>query len=354
MTTAVRPIAVPMTTYNDIYVRDNFGDSGSYPSTGNPCQSPDIIPYQSGSLTWTAASNAYNGPDIGMNIVNGGVNNIYVRAKNLNTVAGPGAAGLYYANASLFLLPSTWTQILSAGGGNLLSFLDGSGSTSIGPGAIGLTNPSFLLTGLPPGPHYCLITVVQTPAHPITVPTSFPSNAAFTQWVQNNPSVGWRNISYAPNSSTQVVRIFGFASVNPTSGYFHFRILGRGFATGTPVTAQCSDQGCPINQNLTLPAPDINGNQITGFDASIPGNFSSNLVVTTTSPSGPFPTGATLTVTYYQYPSATEPLDLAVAGVFTIARGTTEEPQNVAATLIQIGECTVSMTSNSALVGESS
>ena len=333
-----------VTTYNDLFVRDNFGDTGTTPSTGNPYQSPDIIPVQSGTLSWATANSTYNGPDQGLPIINGGVNNIYVRAKNLNTVAGAGTVGLYYANASLFLLPNTWTGISSAGGRSSLPFVDGSGNASIAAGGVAISNPSFLLTGLPGNNHYCLIAVVQTPTHPVSVPTSFASNAAFALWVQNNPAVGWRNISYQPNKSTQMIRTFNFASVNPTSAYFHFRILGRGFATGTPINAQCTDQACPINQNMTLPAPDVNGNQITGFDVSVPGNFSSNLVVTATSPSGPFPTGATLTVTYYQYPNLDEELDMKVAGAFRIAKATEGDPVLYAAMLIQIGECTMTVT----------
>ncbi|WP_084579386.1 hypothetical protein [Sphingomonas azotifigens] len=334
-----------LTMYNDLYVRDNFSDTGLFPSTGNPCQSPDIIPVQNGTLTWATANSTYSGPDQGKSIINGGVNNIYVRAKNLNTVAGAGTASLYYANASLFLRPSTWTQINSAGGVGLLPLVDGTGNTNIAAGGVAISSPSFLLTGLPPGPHYCLITVLQTAAHPVQIPATFPSNAAFAVWVQNNPSVGWRNISYQSNASTQLVRTFSFASINPVSAYFHFRVLGRGFVTGTAVNAQCTDQTCPINQNMTLPAPDVNGNQITGFDAIVPANFSGNLVVTATSPSGGFPVGATLTVTYYQYPSLSDDVEMSAAGPFEIARETETGTMAVAAMLFQIGECTIVVTS---------
>jgi hypothetical protein len=341
--------AVAATMYNDLYVRDNFGDTGLYPSGGNPCQSPDIIPVQSGSLTWATANSTYAGPDQGQGIINGGVNNIYVRAKNLNTVAGAGTASLYYADASLFLLPTTWTQINSAGGAGALSLVDGTGNTNIAASGIAISSPSFLLTGLPPGPHYCLISVLQTATHPIQIPATFPSNAAFALWVQNNPAVGWRNISYQSNTSTQIIRTFSFASINPTPAYFHFRVLGRGFATGTAVSAQCTDQTCPINQNMTLPAPDVNGNQITGFDASVPANFSGNLVVTATSPSGAFPKGATLTVTYYQYPALGDEVDMSAAFAFETARVSDAGPMSVAAMLIQIGECTVAIASTSEL-----
>lgn len=341
----ITPAAATTTTYNDLYVRDNFSDTGTIPSPGNPCQSPDIIPLQSGSITWATANSTYGGPDQGLSIINGGVNNIYVRAKNLSTAASSGTASLYYADASLFLLPNTWTQINSAGGAGALSLVDGSGGTSIAPSGVAISNPSFLLTGLPSGPHYCLIAVLQTPAHPVTIPAAFPSNSAFSLWVQNTPAVGWRNISYQPNGSTQLVRTFTFASINPVAAYFHFRILGRGFATGTPVTAQCTDQTCPINQSMTLPAPDVNGNQITGFDASVPANFTGNLVVTATSPGGAFPAGATLTVTYYQYPLLEDETDMLASHPAKIARQTEAGGLYSAPMLIQIGECTVTISS---------
>lgn len=337
-------LAVNAAQYNDLHVRDNFGDSGIYPSTGTPCQSPDIIPLQSGTLTWATANSTYNGPDQGISIINGGVNNIYVRTKNLNSAAGSGTVGLYYANSSLFLAPTTWVQISSAGGASALPFVDGSGNTQIAAGSVAISSPPFLLTGVPVGAHYCLITVVQTPAHPVTIPATFSSNAAFAIWVQNNPAVGWRNISYQPNATTQMIRTFNFASVNPASAYFHFRVLGRGFATGTPINAQCTDQTCPINQNMTLPAPDVNGNQITGFDASVPGNFTGNLVVTASAVGGAFPVGATLTVTYYQYPSLDDELDIRAAGTFRIARSVGKDQYvQQAPMLIQIGECTMTI-----------
>jgi hypothetical protein len=330
------------TMYNDLYVRDDLGGTGLYPSTVNPCQSPDIIPLQSGTITWATANSTY-GSDQGKSIVNNGVNNVYVRAKNLNNVPGAGTASLYYADASLFLLPTTWNQITAANGTGALSFVDGTGNTNIAAGTIGLSNPSFMLAGMPPGPHYCLITVVQTAAHPVTIPTTFSSNAAFVQWVQNNPAVGWRNISYQANGSIQMTRTYTFASTNSTSAYFHFRVVGKGFATNTAIAAQCTDQACPINQSMTLPAPDSQGNQITGFDTYIPAGFSGTLVMTATSPSGPFPANANLTMSYYQYPSMSNELDMSVAGLFKIARHTEAGPVHYAPMLIKIGECTIQL-----------
>jgi len=333
-----------MTVYNDLYIRDNFGDTGVIPSTGNPYQSPDIIPYQNGTLDWNTANSTYNGPDIGKAIINNGVNNIYVRAKNLNTVPGAGTTNLYYANASLFLLPKTWTPITSAGGVKALPLADGSGGTSIAAGGIALSNPSFLLTGLPPGPHYCLIAVIQTTAHPITIPASFSTNSAFSDWVQNNPAVGWRNISYAPNSQVQVSRTLEFGNINPKQEYFYFRISGKGFVPNTPVTCQCTDSRCPITQNLTLPAPDAEGNQVTGFQTLVPANFWGDLVITLTSPSGPFPSGAVLTPSYYQIPDMANAMDRKVARRFITESGGNADAEFKSSMLIKLGQYTLKLT----------
>lgn len=327
--------------YNDIYVRDNFNDSGVTPSTGVPYQSPDIIPYQNNSLAWSTANGAYLGPDLGMDIVNGGANNIYVRAKNLNTSAGSGTVSLYYADASLFLAPSTWVPVTVPGGGASATYVGGDGTSVIQPDAVALSNPAFLLSNLPPGPHYCLIAVVQTAAHPTQIPTSFATLGDYVAWVQGTPAVGWRNISYAPSGSAQIIRSYGFANINPTPDYFHVMVQGQGFPVGTPINVQCTDQTCMFNQNLTLPAPDQNGNQITGFDVYVPAAFSGSMVVTAASLSGPFPVGANLAISYYQYPSTSRATDLAVSRTCRISKGSGTQGAPLAASLIKVGECTI-------------
>lgn len=142
----------------------------------------------------------------------------------------------------------------------------------------------------------------------------------------------------------QIVASYIFGNVNPDGAYFHFRILapsGHNFPTNSGLSVQCTDNRCPINWTGTLPAPDVNGNQITGFDNYVPGNFSGSLVVTITSPNGlPFPPNAQLSITYYQIPNS--PMDFderQVAKLYSIARS---QPDRAAATvtayLIQVGE----------------
>lgn len=337
-----------MPQYNDLYVRDNFSDTGVTPSQGDLYQSPDIIPYQNEALSWDKASSTYPGPDIGKSIINGGVNNIYVRARNLNSSAGSGQATLYYTNYSLNLCQTNkWVQLKSAGSVAALPFVNSSGSTSISSNGIALSNPSFLLTGLPPGPHYCMIAVVQTAAHPVTIPQSFSSNAAFSQWVQNNPSVGWRNISYSPNTLTQLSRTARFGNVNSQPADFVIIITGRGFVAGTKINSQCTDAACPINDNQVLPPPDTHGDQVISFvKKGIPGNFWGDLVITATSPAGKFPSGASLTISYYQIPISSKKLDMAVAQRFILASGRGAKTEFKSSMLIKLGECTIRVTDN--------
>jgi len=334
-----------MTQYNDLYARDNFSDTGVIPSTGDLYQSPDIIPFQDKVLTWDQASSTYSGPDIAKAIINGGINNIYVRARNLNSVAGAGTVNLYYTDYSLNLCQtSKWVQLQGAGKVKSLSFVDVSGKTSIAPTGIAISNPSFLLTGLPPNRHICMIGVVQTTAHPVIIPPSFASNADFSRWVQMNPAVAWRNISYSANVLTQLSRIMGFGNVNPNAADFVIIITGRGFVAGTPVEAQCTDATCPIDVTMPLPLPDSQGNQIISFVKSgIPANFWGELVLTATSKGGKFPSGATLTVSYYQIPAKSNALDNAVARRFVTASGATADSAFTTAMLIKLGECTITI-----------
>ncbi|WP_440947631.1 hypothetical protein ACSAZL_05005 [Methanosarcina sp. T3] len=335
-----------MTKYNDLYIRDAYSDTGIIPSSGDAYMSPDIIPYQNKMLNWSTANSTYAGPDISKSIINNAVNNIYVRCKNLNNSAGSGTVSLYYANFSFILLPTTWTKVMSSGGIGSLSFVDESGNTSISSGSVALSNPSFYLAGLPGNFHYCFIAVIQTPTHPVTIPTDFSSNAEFVQWVQKNPSIGWRNISYSPNSVKQLSRYYRFGNINPYDTYFIFTITAVNHVPGTKVNCQCTDISCPINFDGSIPEPDKKGNQIVTFNVLIPPNFSGDLITTVTSPSGSFPIGADFHTEFLQVPDMSNELDLAVSKRFTVVSGTEENRIYQDAMLIKVGECTITITDN--------
>src|ERR1700677_4523378 len=162
---------MPGQQYKDIFIRENFGDTGVYPSQGSVSSSPDIVPYQTGQLTWAQLSSGYaSGPDNGKDIVSPGLNNIYVRAKNLWPGVEQGTVNLYYTKASMLLLPNQWkNNQISANGNVSPPFVGQANSPNIAATEICVANPPFVLQGLAPAPndHYCLIAVAQTVNNPV-------------------------------------------------------------------------------------------------------------------------------------------------------------------------------------------
>jgi hypothetical protein len=300
-------------SYDDIYIRDTFADSGTTPSVGSACQSPDIIPYQDYILNWVDASNNYAGPDIGKVNIQNKNNFIYIRARNLQQVnSASGSASLYYSLASLLILPSDWTRVQTAGGSTSVKFYNRNKSEQAGPNEILLGSEAFLITKLPPvasNDHYCYIAVVTTNKHPtVDIPAQFENNAKFAEWVQNSPAIAWRNISYVANTQIQRVLVYKFGNINPQTADFHLRIQtnsSENFWPGTTIRVQCTDTRYHCDQNCELGDPDEDGEQISGVDCMhVPAEFNSTLTITLTSPnSKPFPPNAKCRFDFNQYPS---------------------------------------------------
>ncbi|HWK89770.1 MAG TPA: hypothetical protein VNP72_07235 [Longimicrobium sp.] len=338
--------------YQDVFVRDNFGDTGTIPTAGGVSQSPDIIPYGTGILDLTTAASTYAGSDIGQNLVLPGTNNIYVRAKNLQPTGTETArVALYWASSSLFLLPQQWkkNRITAADGTANVSFA-GNGGTTLSPNDICLTQEAFYASNVAfPSidGHPCLIAVVNTPNTTVKIPDSFASFPHFVQWVQNNPAVAWRNVNVVPNTVTQILQKMKFGNLESQPNQFLFSIIGRNVPAGTTVSVQCTDLGCPINQQLTMPAPYAGITSVTGFPQVVPANFQGAITLTASPPAGTqFPANARLTVAYYLAPpppAQMTALHAEVSRVAMVARvaedGTTPAPAQES--LIPVGECSI-------------
>jgi len=337
------------TEYDDIYVRDNFQDTGAYPTTGAPYQSPDIIPYQSNILSYSTANTDYNSTDIGMAIKQTSNNNIYIRAYNLGSAAQTGTVKLFYTKASLLMAPdkTDWNSVNDATGISSIDlvYVDASGATktSIPSNTVAISNTPFFLAGLPSvtNDHYCLIGIVNTPTHPITVPQTFATNAAFVSWVQNNPAVCWRNITIVANDQAQIVKVMKFGNLNGIAEIFNFQFICDSavtFAIGTTVEVQCANAHLTFTEQVTLSAP-VGGSQLWGFVKLVPSLFSGAVTVTITAPTGQtFPVGAQLTTNYYQNPS-TNPTDELEKSVVQDVLVYKNEGESEVQSLIPVGEC---------------
>lgn len=285
--------AATQTAFTGFLVRDYFGDSGSIPTSGPVYQSPDIIPYQNNTLSAGTASSTYNGSDIGMNVISGAANNIYVRSMNLGASAQSGYATLYYSLASLLMQPTAWVnnQVATAGGSTTAAFDDTTtNSTSVGAGDIALTSPSFLLTSLQApgaGQHYCFVAIGSTNAAPFTPPTTnFGSNNSFATWVQNNPNVAWRNFGYFASSQQNIVQTLQFGNASTQSRSVILGVSATNCPTGTAVQFVSTSQTCPFNFTIYLPQPNDQGTQSTSYQVTVPGDYYGTLTFTATPPQG--------------------------------------------------------------------
>lgn len=342
-----------MANYNDIYVRDSFNDVGQVPTTDDAWKSPDIIPYQNAQLWWDLIVGTYpKGPDLAKDFVNPGINNIYVRAKNLQpSGTESGQVSLYYCPPSLFMNPSQWVKnvITTASGNPQPDFVNQNGSTQLNPNDIAISSPCFFLSRLPQlkqDNHYCFIAVVKTPNHTVTIPDSFPSTADFVSWVQNQPAVAWRNVALIPSSKNQILQILTFGSSDPEDNRFHFSIVGSNLPVGTQVNVQFDIFGSQ-SWSGTLPAPDETGEQIIGFDQIIPANYTGALTISATPPQGQaFTPGATLIVKCYEYPPDNIKDEHKKLGkYYKIARANDKGIMTLdTISLIQVGECTAELT----------
>ncbi|KWB90341.1 hypothetical protein WL44_15355 [Burkholderia ubonensis] len=249
----------------------------------------------------------YSGPDIGQPVVNNLNNNVYVRCKNLSAGAMTGNANLYYADASLFLLPNTWTPITLPQANNNFVTTSGAPSTSIPEGAVAIVQAPFTFGGVPVGPHFCFIAVVNNNNVPFPVPPSFTNNAAFATWVSNNPNVAYRNIVLNAGSNANITSYQTFGNANPIPNTFIFSMVGTNLPSGARWSAQCTDVRLPqpFLANGTFSSSGTAGTQLT-VPANIGGgNPLMSMAFTFSTANGqPFPSNASVIVTYYQVPTS--------------------------------------------------
>lgn len=236
--------------WEDILVRDNFQDRGQTPTSQPIWRSPDIIPFGSDILDFDLLESSYDGPDLGLRhpVVQGELNRIYVRGRNLKSgCPTSGDVRLYYARGGLFLDPREWHRITASGGATTVPFTVRGGGREIPPGQICVSRYAFVWPETPPG-HYCMITTVDTPAHPMPpqLPT-FNSNADYVNWVRYNPNVGWRNIDVIPcERKTYLLDDLALCNLDKTWTKYTFGISGTNLPAGVAIVSS-TDQQFPFS-----------------------------------------------------------------------------------------------------------
>jgi hypothetical protein len=293
------------TQYQDIFMRDFVGDTGQIPSTmrDSVYQSPDIIPFgPSPDPNYaTDFANNYNGPfNYYQNISSTAYNYIYVRGYNLFPGAQTGTINLYYARASMLLLPSQWiNNIIPNTNGTTAANLSASATNQVvvGQGAFYWQPP-----GIVANDHYCLIAQVVTSQDPDTIPESLEDFATFVAY---NPGIAWRNIALVSTSAPNYSAFVLISNPDPQAEMMTLAVTCTNIPDGTSVSIIGSEPTPSINYSATVGPQNQTGtnpkiNQFGTLVAGVPGNFQESIQLSATAPSGSsFPVGSTIEFQYY-------------------------------------------------------
>lgn len=301
--------------FSGFLVRDTLSDTGST-TQGEVFLSPDIIPMQSNTLAASTANSTYasyigptNFTEWGYPVNDAAINNIYVRTKNLGS-SQAGGVSLWYMNTGFLVQPSKWTQVLTANGTGYNPFSDATtttNGTTVGTNDVGWTAVPFLLTSAEApastSSHYCFVAISGTGTTGPSIPSTFTSNAAFQDWVEENANVAWHNFVFIPSTNTSKVVGAQYSNANPGSESYFFSVTATNCPTGTKLTFQ--DLNAGVNLSATLPSANSQGEQIaTTSSATIPGGYSGTLVVGAVAPTGQtFSSKYTMRPTAYQVSS---------------------------------------------------
>jgi hypothetical protein len=271
-----------MTMWNDLLLRLNLSDNGTYPNRpGSPCESPDIIPYGVAPIAdWQTFFAGNYGADVGTNPVVNQDNFIYARAKNLSGNSATGDYSCYWSPASVLMWPKQWS-------GNVMQTNQGANTVTFPlapPNGIAVCSEPLKWNARPIGPndHYCLVGRVSTETHPNPIPnvTRLPD---FAQYIRDNPDMCWRNVVLVQGN--QPTTVFNVAyDQGDEAGMMIVQIAGSSMPVAGPgqtpaqVAFNCSSPG-PQPLMLLNPTPITGTTQDFGLNTYVPANFQAPVTV---------------------------------------------------------------------------
>lgn len=262
------------------YFRDNLSDGPDFPRGGDAYTSPDIQPL---GVVPDPDVTSNLGPENYMvdvsnkrnEVLHGDNSNyIYVRA----TTAAPtsGQVRLYVIPNATLLHPSQYDQT-----GNIVwdynenseprvAVRSYSTDATDAPNPILLPEP-FNCADRPPPPagsdHYCLVAECKPDGigpdgfeytWPHLQAGEFRTAAEFTAWVQNEPYVAWRNVTYVsnPNAASQILRTsFTIPETFTPADLWTFQVRAIKCPPGSAVSMDSSDPLVQLSP-LTITIPD--------------------------------------------------------------------------------------------------
>jgi hypothetical protein len=265
-------------TYDDLMIRDYFGDNGS-PRTGNLSGSPDIIPWGTDPIpadyqTFFTTTPQVN-QDLGKDVVGFQANTLFVRTLNQATGAASGKVYLYYSPSNLLMAPGLWSQ-------NVLNTVNGAGygnvsATQTGQYSVG--DSPFIWVPQPPpnNSHFCMVARLETAAHPNPIPTNVSTYDQFVSYIATTPGTAWRNVTFVGNVPdwSKTWPMTGLSA----SAMLYFQVQCVNVPIGSQISFASGDPGANPPINLQPTTISTNPNFSAGIWTTIDANWSGNITV---------------------------------------------------------------------------
>lgn len=265
-------------SYNDLMIRDYFGDNGT-PRSGNLSASPDIIPWATNPIpedfqTYFTTGSIVN-TDVGKDIIGYQANTLFVRTLNQATGAASGKVYLYYSPSNLLMAPGLWSQ-------NALNTQNGAGFgnvTAAQTGAYAVGDSPFIWVPQPPpnNQHFCLVSRLVTTAHPNPIPTDVSTYDQFVSYIANNPGTAWRNVTFVgtPPDWSKTWPMTGLAS----QALLYFQVQCTNVPIGSQIGFASGDPGANPPINLQPTTVSTNPNFSAGIWTTVDANWKGNITV---------------------------------------------------------------------------
>lgn len=192
-----------------------------------------------------------------------GVNNIYVRVKNLGTEPLAGKARAFYAPINLLYMPYRWKE-LKAGGDTVIELVGSDYASNeenyagIPSGQVGCTKMAYNLTAVEdPNIHYCMMGLVASKNGKfISLPKEFTGDNDLWEYLRNNPQIAYNNIiiEKRPQMHT-IMKNVDIGNLDGTSRRYVMNVsvlTGAETLKNTKLYLQCTDQECAFSYTKTM------------------------------------------------------------------------------------------------------
>jgi len=300
-----------MANVTGFLLRTNLDDQGTLPRSGSWTGCPDICVGGTAAISQNDLIQKY-GQVFDATLTQGLQNNIYVRAKNMNSAPLSQKVFLFQVAGSLVLRPELWYAKT-----NLLDFVPPDGDPTdpttwvnnqvISAGAGNITATGAFNWKPQTTDHHCLVAVVADSWDSVLAnyPTNIGSTDALAQWIYGSGNLGWHNVNIQPVTSTIYEDWTGYSNSDQKEEKVTFTMIANNVPVGARVSFSSNTStksGEVIGQDWT-PVPKggdpnnpVNPDFEVGSTVTVDANFETIITYRTDFNGLPVPKGFSQTV----------------------------------------------------------